>query len=700
MKVRLLCLLIAGAFIQIVNAQIEWAERLVSFSSQRGNMSYSAKQVLGPPSKLPALGDCGCAWAPKLPDNNQEEFVRVKFGRKMTIRRVFVSENHNAGSVCKIYVYDKYNREHLVYSQEGPDATYGRMKVIDVKELPFETDELRLVLNTEWLNGYNQIDAIGVSDSRSVNFTMPEINESDYFEFIGIAENVATINSPGSDIAPILSDDGKRLYFTRKDHPRNIGDVMNDDIWYADIKGVHVQTAINPGSPINNSNNNYVIGVSRQGKFLSLANMYQPDGSSAMGVAQTWQYNNSWRFPMNLVTPGLITYNLYAEYYMNPDRSVLLVSLEKASGQGLKDIYVCFSGDQMQWSLPQSLGPVINTPGNEMAPSLSPDGKYLFFASDGMPGYGEQDIYVSERLDDTWTNWSTPANLGPLVNSDGFDAYFTYNDSSAYAYFTSTRDSYFNPDIYRIQIAMVEEEPEEEFAEEPSATQTVTSTETEPVEPEPAVNVLPDGTLLTDDLLLFGTIYDAVSGYPVDALLLFELAGYDSPVDSLETLNRNYRKKITDNVRYKVVVLKEGYLYYEDQVEIAEMNEQKVKRVDFRITPARSGEKFRIDNLSFRANSYIIKSESWPDLNKLAAFLLKNPTLKVEIGGHTNGLCDDEFCNKLSLQRADAVKEYLVKKGVPPDSVETKGYGKTDPVASDDTPEGRNANQRVEVTIL
>ena len=693
MKQQLLFLSIIFATFGIADAQIQWADRLLSYSSQRGEMAYSAKQVLGAPSKLPALGDCGCAWVPKLPDNNQEEFVRVSFRQKIQVERIYISENHNAGAIREIQLFDQYNIAHTVYVRPKLEPQYGRMLIIDIPKTTFVTADLKLILDTESVPGFNQIDAIGISSAKTP-YAMPEIPVSNYFQFIGDAENPGgIINSPGSDIAPILSDNGRRLYFTRKDHPGNTGNVLNDDIWYADISGKALSTAINPGPPINNAYNNYVIGTSNNGNLLSLANAYYPDGKRSMGVAQTWKGDNSWRYPLNLFTPGLISYNFYAEYFMNEERTVLLVSLEKADGLGLKDIYACFSSNQMQWTPPMHLGNVINTSGNEMAPSLSPDGKYLLFASDGLPGYGEMDIYIAQRLDESWTKWSTPENLGPKINSDGFDAYFTYNDSSSYAYFTSTRDEYFNPDIYRIQIAPVEQEEDEEIIAE-----TLVITEQEFI--APATDIEAETVVLKDDLLLFGTVFDASTELPIEATVIFEVTDFTYPYDSINTLNKNYRKKITDNITYKVIIISDGYLYQEELIQITEVNQQKVKRIDFRLTPALKGESFRLDNLQFRANSYVIKSESWEELDELAIFMKNNKNLRVEIGGHTNGLCDDEYCKNLSRQRAEAVKTYLEDKGIDASRIEAAGYGKSRPVASDDTPEGRALNQRVEVTIL
>lgn len=674
-------------------SQIQWATRLLSYSSQQGEKAYSAKQVLGPPSKLPAYGDCGCAWTTLFPDNYEEEFVRVAFPKKINVQRIFVSENYNGGAVKAIYLYDQYNLPHLVYERTKIEGSYGRLLVFDIPKTTFLTNELKLVLETESITGYNQIDAIGIA-SEKIEYTMPTVRQTDYFQFLSKAQNMGTsVNSVGSDLAPVLSDDGKRLYFTRKDHPQNTGGLLNDDIWYANLIDGNAGAAINPGAPINNELNNFVIGVHNGGEMLSLANHYYPDGHSGMGVSQSWQNGTDWRYPMNLITPGLVSYNFYSEYFMNADRSVMLISLEKGDGLGMKDIYVSFSENQLTWTVPKNLGPGINTTSDEMAPSLSPDGRYLIFSSNGLPGYGEQDIYISKRLDDTWTNWSVPANMGPEINDAGFDAYFTFNDSSEYAYFTSTRESYFNPDIYRIRIKANEEKKEDTVPEVKREVEIIIPDEKLP-------EVLPDGLELHDDILLFGTIFDVSTEKPVNAKLIFELVDYPSTPDTISTLNNNYRRKITDQIKYKVVVEKEGYLYYEQEVQVLEVNQQRVKRVDFRIVPIEKGKSFVLEKLNFNANSYIIRRESYTEVDGLVLFMLRNPSISIEIGGHTNGLCDDDFCNTLSQQRAESVRNYLIQKGVAADRVTAKGYGKTRPVSTNDTPEGRSLNQRVEITIL
>lgn len=677
-----------------VFSQIQWADRVLSFSSQKANQSYSAKQTLGPPSKLPALGDCGCAWTPDMPENFEEEFVRVKFKEKTKVQQIFVSENYNAGSIKYIYLYDQYNLPHLVYERNELKPEYGRLFSITFPLTTFETDDLKLVLDTESVWGENQIDAIGISST----IEFPEFNyipENTSMDFTGPAKNMGDIiNSQGSEVCPLISPDGHRLYYTRKDHPENTGYVMNDDIWYSDLIENKWTNPRNIGTPINNETNNYVVGISEDGNMLTLANTYSPGGESKIGISQSWLHGENWNYPVNLATPGLLSYNPYVEYFMDQGRNYLLVALEKAGGQGLKDLYVCFTENQIFWTVPMNLGNVINTAGNEMSPFLSPDGTMLFFASNGLPGYGEMDIYVSHRLDDTWTNWSKPENLGPAVNSDGFDAYFSYSDKSDYAFFTSTRENYFNPDIFRIPIKkVIEKEEEEEIVETEMAI--VPEITDEFMEPDPSAELV-----LTNDILLFGTIYDAITEAKIDAEIIFMLDDYNSDPESVATLNQNYRKKVTGNVNYKVVILKEGYFYYEESFTVTDANDKNVKRIDFKLEPITSGEKFILDNMYFNANSAVLKSASHAQIDILYDFLIKNKNIRIEVGGHTNGLCDDDFCNELSKQRAESVMKYLIEKGIDPKRMEAAGYGKKYPIASNDTPEGRKKNQRVEITIL
>lgn len=699
-------------------AEIMWASKVISYSSQLDLNSYSAKQVLGPPSRLPNFGDCGCAWSPSMSENFFEEYIRVGFDKRIRVSQIVINESFNAGAIKAIYLFDQYNIPHLVWERpaEGNKWELGRVFSINITPTDFASNDLKLVLDTESIDGFNQIDAIGISEA-PIEIPRGSINVTDKVTFKGKSQNLGpTINTYGSEITPLLTPDGKTMYFTRKNHMGNTGTIMNDDIWVSTYDGTKWTEATNIGGPMNNENNNYVVGISMNGEMLTLANTYSPSGESLIGIAQTWKTEyGRWVFPKNLITPGVITHGWFAEYFMNSDRDVLLLSLERADSHGMKDIYVSFSDNQIEWTEPINLGTDVNTASSEMAPFLGPDGKTLFFSSDGLPGYGDQDVYVCVRLDSTWKHWTKPENLGSLVNSKGFEAYFTYPDTADYAYFSSTGDDKLNADIYRIPLKEVKEIEDSVLAEilsdvvltsgDSTVADIITPDkpaypgeilfEEEVVVPEKeALNIT-----LTNEILLFGTVFDANTNVPINAKLSFVLTDYESDPIDMNTLNNTYRLKVTDSVQYKVTVIREGYLPLEMTINIEDFRTQKVKRVDFKLTPLHSGEKIILDNLYFDANKSIIKPESFEELNRLYDFMIANPGLIIEIGGHTNGLCSEAYCEKLSLNRANAVREYLQNKGIDPVRISTVGYGSSQPIDTNSTPEGRKRNQRVEVTF-
>jgi len=300
-----------------------------------------------------------------------------------------------------------------------------------------------------------------------------------------------------------------------------------------------------------------------------------------------------------------------------------------------------------------------------------------------------------------------------MVNSKGFDAYFTIPDTADYAYFSSTGNNLLNADLYRIPLKEIKEIEDSVIADLLEAkldpVTTIDSMGNVVVVTEPDVVLFEEevyvptkeelNVVLTNEILLWGTIYDATTNIPINANMNFILNDYESDPIELATLNNTYRIKVTDSVNYRVSIIREGYLPLETTINIEDFRTQKVKRVDFHLTPLRKGEKIILDNLYFDANKSIIKPESFEELNRLYEFLKANPGTTIEIGGHTNGLCSESYCEKLSLNRANAVREYLINKGIDAIRISTFGYGSTQPIDSNNTPEGRKRNQRVEITF-
>jgi hypothetical protein len=245
----------------------------------------------------------------------------------------------------------------------------------------------------------------------------------------------APVNSTGNELAPVLAPDGKTLYFSRTKFAGNTeGNTDSGDCWLS-TSADEGQTW---GSPVrldalNTMQNNAIVGVSGdKGQSLLVRGSYERDGS--------FRDEGLSRVARTAVVPGAATRALHPEalrianfysatpgtgFFMSADEKVLIQSLERGDSQGAKDLYVSRPDGSGGWTEPVSMGPVLNSPGWDFAPWLTPDGKTLYFSSYGHMGYGSADIFVSRRLDDSWKEWSEPINLGPGLNGPGFNAYFS-----------------------------------------------------------------------------------------------------------------------------------------------------------------------------------------------------------------------------------------------------------------------------------
>lgn len=249
----------------------------------------------------------------------------------------------------------------------------------------------------------------------------------------------ASVNTSRDEIMPLASPDGKTLYFTRID----INSVAN--VWISEDNRTR-----NAGEIFNIRVNNAVVGMSSDGQSIYLINT--SPGKRIKGVGVSRKVNGKWSAPELEPIPFLETEE-YFGIYVAPDLKTVIASMKRDNGWGEEDLYMSHKSAG-EWSQPLNLGTTINTIGFEISPFLSADGKRLFFASNGHRGLGGSDIFYSDRLDDTWTKWSAPVNLGDKINTEGFDAYFTMRDSVAY--FASSNGT--NSDIYSAKLKGPEDE--------------------------------------------------------------------------------------------------------------------------------------------------------------------------------------------------------------------------------------------------
>lgn len=268
-----------------------------------------------------------------------------------------------------------------------------------------------------------------------------------------------TVNSEHDEGVPRLSPDGQTLYFMRLQHPGNVG---GQDIWWSakDANGNWTE-AVNAGTLLNNAHHNFVGAVLEGGDALMLGNTYGPTAKDVRpGIAVSRRAGNGWGSPQTVVpAEALPKGSRFLDFHASADGGVIIVSVLDI-GSGNEDLAACRRTGAGTYGPAVSLGSDINTDGYETAPFLAADGKTLYFTSNGRGGLGDGDIYTSTRLDDSWTRWSAPQNLGPAVNTAGFDGHFVVDAQQDRAYFVSGPSAGALGDIYAIDLALLRGEPQ------------------------------------------------------------------------------------------------------------------------------------------------------------------------------------------------------------------------------------------------
>jgi outer membrane protein OmpA-like peptidoglycan-associated protein len=450
---------------------IQWASRLLGFSSEyvveNNKNPYSAKQVLGKPNKMPAKGFSPVAWSPMSENRSVQEWVKVGFKTQMQIRQVAIAENVGAGAITDIYLYDTENNEYLVYHdsvllvKNKPET--ARMFCVFLPQTPYKVASVKVVLNPIRILGRNQIDAIAISDSEvpikaEINLSQ-QSNSQDNKTEIKLEKLPETLNSTYNELLPVISSNGKTLFFDRQQHPENTAaEIPNDDIWFSEIDETgNWKPAQRLPEPLNNKNNNYVCSVSPDGNTILVANDYnttnfdlnKPNGGVSIAKKNE---NGTWQMPQKVLIDNYYNLSANAEFYLAHNQKTLLMSIEMEDSQGGRDLYVSFfRHDTKTWSTPKNLGITVNSAATELTPFLAADNETLYFASNGFSGYGETDMFMSKRLDDSWTKWSEPVNLGLPFNSNDWDTGYSIDARGEYAYFSSYQNSN-QSDIFRVKL--------------------------------------------------------------------------------------------------------------------------------------------------------------------------------------------------------------------------------------------------------
>jgi outer membrane protein OmpA-like peptidoglycan-associated protein len=644
---------------------IQWAGSVEEASSEKTDKANSAGKAAGTPNAMPQGGSHPDAWEPL---EGKNEYIILKYDRPIPVAMVVILENYMPGAITRVTAYDSSGTQHeLARYRTSPPREKSRILQVVVPRTSYSVHKLRLDLNTTLTNEEPQIDAVGIAD-RVTKIDL--INLPPDLDLKSTAERLSDdINSSSSEVGPVISTDGKTLYFSRAGHPGNIGGSDDtEDIWVstADAKG-NWKEPENLGPPLNNEDANFVSSVSPDGNTLLLGNIYLKKGDMKAGASiSTRQADGTFSMPRNITIKNAQNFNIYVDYVLSNSGSTMIIAQEPENSMGQRDLYVSFLQDDSTWSTPKTLGPVVNTASDEFSPFLAADERSLYFSTAGRPGFGGADIFLCRRIGDGWDNWTEPQNLGSAINGPGKDAYFTLPASGTFAYFTSAGNTKDERDIFRIKLPKSQR-------------------------PKPVV-------------LVSGKVVDSKTKAPVEADIVYEDLSSGKKVGTARSSAKTGKYQISlpggQNYGYVAIPLDKESFGVSSNLDLKGLDQYREVKQDLIIARQEKGAVIRLNNLFFDFNKAELKSESFPELKRMINYLNKFPNLTLEIAGHTDNVGADDVNMTLSGQRAKAVVSYLMGKGINANRLAVKAYGKTKPQATNQTAEGRAINRRVEFVVL
>jgi outer membrane protein OmpA-like peptidoglycan-associated protein len=524
--------------------------------------------------------------------------------------------------------------------------------------------------------------------------------------------------------SPVLSRDGGKLFFTRTAdpgfestlmvsegqwvHDKNDADyekqlanvysaiagkkvknpvasVLNQDIWYATLKGDSVDQVIHPGYPLNNALPNSLVSTGKQTDEFILLNEFYEDGSMYAGFSRvTIDESGEHTFPEPIHIYGFHLIRSDVNMTMTPNGHVLILSMQGHAGTGAKDLYVSFYMRDNVWSYPVHMGPVLNSSSQETTPYITADKRYLYFSSDRPGGDGGNDLYVSERLDYTWLKWSEPKKLSDGVNSKSDESQPYFDSEGRFMYFTSRRDG--TSDIFRQRLT-----------------------------PKPK---------LKGPIVIQGRIVNTETGKQTRGEIFWGPTSAKDYLEYFNSYNGEFEAVLTEFEPYKFQLRKPNHEAHRILIDPRLIEQQGKDTLDVTfflkpktqsiIPPPDMEDSSRLATQFIDLESapssfydiYFVRSEatmmrkSINALNELWHTLQSNPGMEIMIIGHTDNVGDDGALVELSLRRAEAVQEYLELKGIAAERLQVRGMGASKPLYDNATENGRQKNRRVEIKTL
>ncbi len=473
------------------------------------------------------------------------------------------------------------------------------------------------------------------------------------------------INSEYSEYWPSLSVDEQKLMFTvmlpLDSDEGTLPLRMQEDFFFSILTENQWELRKNAGNPLNTLDNEGAHTMTADGRNLYFTACNRRDGKGMCDLYHSIWKDGNWSTPTNLGSP---VNSRYSEKHpsISADGRRLYFSSTRPGGLGSYDIWMSVKIGE-SWSEPVNLGDSVNTSGLEQSPFIHPDQQSLYFSSTGWPGMGQGDLFLTKHL--ASGEWSHSINLGYPINTHNDEMGLTVNARGNRAYFASDRGEGTDTDLFTFEL---------------------------PLEIRPVLVSY-----------MKGRVYDSRNMKGLEAVMQLIDLETEEAVMELESQdgNGNYLISLPSDRDYALNVAREGYLFYSEHFTFSGIHSAiDPQPRDIPLERIIAGSTVILHNVFFETESFVLQNESLAELNKVYEFLEQNPAIQAEISGHTDDTGSPQHNMELSEQRAEAVVDYLVNKGIGRERLLSVGYGEEVPLAENNSEEGRGLNRRTELKIV
>lgn len=469
-----------------------------------------------------------------------------------------------------------------------------------------------------------------------------------------------TINKFHSQYFPSLTGEKETIIYTGFDKFS-----QDENLYFSKFKNGQWGNPTSISDKINTKDNEGTAAISADGRTLVFTGCNKPDGFGSCDLYVSYKKGNEWS-PAENLGETINTFEWESQPSLSFDGTILYFVSDRRNGFGKRDIYISTKLEDGTWAQSQNIGNQINTTDDEISPFIHPNGISLFFASDGYAGMGGMDIFSSDKTENGWT---LPNNLGYPLNTikDQVSLFITADNKTGYYSLEQNQDeTQRNSVLYQFDL------------------------------PKNLAKKFKKSNIVK------GYIADANTKRKMSAEIeIINLKNNQTASKTTSDENTGeYMNTLTDGGNYGMFISKPGYFFKSIHFDYETETDSSSKNINVFLEPLTKNAKEILENIYFDSNKFELRNESKPALQKLLKLLQLNPSLKIEISGHTDDIGKDSENNLLSMNRAKSVQNYLISNGIMPLKIVTIGYGKTKPIATNNSPENRQKNRRIEIKIL